>query len=51
MENAQTYDLLGLLVLVAGSFAVLVYVFLRMAGGIGRNAQRRGRPPPPTSFG
>ncbi|WP_152643267.1 hypothetical protein [Anaeromyxobacter sp. PSR-1] len=48
METAQPEGLLALTIIVATSLVVLVYVFLRMAGVIGRNARRHGRPPPPS---
>jgi len=50
METAQPEGLLGLMIIVAASLVVLVYVFLRMAG-VGRNAHRHGRPPPPSPLG
>jgi hypothetical protein len=37
----------GLLLIVVGSLTVIVYVFLRIAGVIGRRAHGDGRPPPP----
>jgi len=43
--------MLGLTLIVATSLVVLVYVFLRIAGVIGRDARRHGRPPPPSPFG
>jgi hypothetical protein len=51
VETAQTDGLLGLTIIVAASLAVLVYVFLRMAGVIGRRGHRDGRAPPPTPMG
>jgi len=50
MEAAQPGGLLGLTIIVVMSLVVIAYVFLRMAGVIGRNAHRHGRPPPPSSF-
>jgi hypothetical protein len=43
--------MLGLLVLVAGSLAVLVYSFLRMAGVVPLGKRGQGRPPPATPLG
>jgi hypothetical protein len=51
MENAQPSGMAGLLLIVVGSLAVIVYVFLRIAGVIGRRAHGEGRPPPPTPMG
>ncbi len=34
--------------IVVTALVVLVYVFLWMAGVIGRNARRHSRPPPPS---
>jgi hypothetical protein len=51
METAQPEGLLALTLIVAASLFVLVYVFLRMAGVIGRKAHRRGRPPPSSPLG
>jgi hypothetical protein len=51
METAQANGSFGLLLLVAGSLSALVYVFLRMAGVIGRGTRGQGRPPPATPLG
>jgi len=51
MEAASPEGLLGLTLVVATSLVVLVYVFLRMAGVVGGDSDRHGRPPPPSPLG
>lgn len=51
METANGEGMLGLLVLVVLSLAVVVYVFLRMAGILPRKGRRHEIPPPPPPAG
>ncbi len=51
MQAGPPQEMLGLMLVVATALVVLVYAFLRMAGVIGRNGRRHGRPPPPSLLG
>jgi hypothetical protein len=51
MEALQPRGVLVFAIIVGASLVVLVYVFLRIAGIIGRKANRDDHPPPPTPLG
>jgi hypothetical protein len=45
--DTESRELLGLLILVPASLAVIVYVFLRIGGVVGRKRHTERPPPPP----